>query len=209
MSADGFVRWTADSKHIPKKKKKSFFPVKLESSNARSHSLVSVLPAGGCSLKLDLRDPGLWKCPRGLADFSLSSQSLCTVCLHLSASQSENLAPLCGCTWLRGLDSEGLHLGLLKILTKKLRAAAASSLCPGRDRETDLQSSKRVSKIREYLTRTQTGVKAVLTLGFSLVDLMCSGPVMSLTDVACSPLTVQTSMAVVQVFSVSLSNCGL
>lgn len=44
----------------------------------------------------------------------------------LSVSQSENLAQLCGCTWLWGLHLEVLHLRLLKILTKKLYAAVIS-----------------------------------------------------------------------------------
>lgn len=48
--------------------------------------------------------------------------------------------------------------------------------------------------------------KVVLSLGFSLVDPMCSGPVMSLTDVAHSLFPVQAAMAAVQVFSVRLSN---
>lgn len=39
-TGDGFVRWTADYKHIPRPGEKSLFPVKLESSNARSPSLV-------------------------------------------------------------------------------------------------------------------------------------------------------------------------
>lgn len=39
-TGDGFVRWTANYKHIPRPRENNLFLVKLESSNARSYSLV-------------------------------------------------------------------------------------------------------------------------------------------------------------------------
>lgn len=126
----------------------------------------------------------------------------------LSVSQSENLAPLCGCTWLLGLHSEVLHLRLLKILTQKIDAAVPSSLLSGRA----ARSPKDRGNIERKLMWHGLGEvwnKVALNWEFSLVDPMWSGPVMSLTDVSRSLFRVQTVMAVVQVFSVRGSDQGL
>lgn len=118
MSADGFVRWTADYKHIPRprEKKKIFFreqqywksrPCLDFAGRWLHYETLLVWPRG---LEMPTRTHGF---------FIVHTKSVNRL-PSLPVSQSENLAPLCGCTWLQGLHSQVLHLRLLKILTKKL-----------------------------------------------------------------------------------------
>lgn len=137
------------------KKKKNLFPANLESSSAGSPRLVWILQAGGCIMKLYLCDPGVWKCPHGHVDFSLSSPSLCIVCLNPRLWHRSADAP-----GLRGLHSKVLLLRLLKVLTKKLFVAVLSSLCCGRTGRRSCsvpndQGNIGSRRIQDYWTWTQ------------------------------------------------------
>lgn len=213
MSADGFVRWTADYKHIPRPgEKKNLFPraAILEVAAvfrfcrpvAALWNFTCVTPGSGNAHT----DTWIFHCSHKVCESSAFPprvsirESGTALRMHLAPRIALTSAPP---QIIKNSDQ------------KALRSRAVISVLR-QDRETYLQSSKRPgewSGLDEYKIIShglrEVWNKVVLTLGCSLVDLMCSGPVMSLTDVARSLFPVQTTMAVVQVFSVRLSNRGL
>lgn len=184
---------------FPEPRKKSFFQwgwraAMLKNPCLELWNLTCVTPGSGNAHT----DTWIFHCPH----------KACLLSAPLSVSQSENLAPLCGCTWLLGLHSEVLHLRLLKILTQKIDAAVPSSLLSGRAARSPKDRGNIERKLMWHGLR-EVWNKVALNWEFSLVDPMWSGPVMSLTDVSRSLFRVQAVMAAVQVFSVRGSDQGL